>query len=351
MPTDFEDLRHLGDELAPDLRDSFYRMVGASERYAESTVGTPDLLRLIAEGNSGALQTYAIRLVTEGLIPNSIDFMNIMYVVMLRAGTTTIASTSLTIPVKDSLIDIITTISMERGKQKGGQWVTNISRETASVMRDTMLDAVKRGVGAEQLGRELRGLIGILPDHKIAYDNYRNLLQRRVQSGDLSEQVFERLTRRYYSRLLAWRAEMIARTETMFAVHEGQLIAWYAMVNAGILQPQRTWIEWVVTDDDRLCDRCAPMDEKRVGFIQLDNGLWSSEEFVANERGFPHGKPPYADSPYDRRMARRGPLRPRVPKSIKVKKAAPKLKPMKEIKVHHPPLHPNCRCSMRLRFG
>jgi hypothetical protein len=212
-------------------------------------------------------------------------------------------------------------------------------------MREIMADAVKRGVGAEQLGRELRGSVGMLPSHQVAALNYEELLRDR----QVSQQTYTRLSRMYRRRLLAYRAEMISRTETMFAVHAGQMIGWQAQILSGLIQPQRTWIEWIVTDDDRLCDRCAPMDGKRVRMPELDpkTGEWIPHQFVATERGFPDGKPDYADSPYDRRMARRGPLRPRIP----VKKGATTVIPLKPpIRVDHPPLHPNCRCTLSLRF-
>jgi len=356
-PEDFEDLRHIGDELQGELREAFLRMVGSAERYAEQYAGTPDLLQLVRSGNSAAVYAYAERLVSHGLIPNSLDFLNVMLAIMMRAGNATYASTALSLPLKDSIIETIRQYAMTRGPERGGQWVTNISRETVVTMRDIMTDALKRGVGAEQLGREFRGSIGLLPSHRVAWDNYNELLR----AEKVSEKTFDRLSRMYYRRLLAYRAENISRTEAMFAVHEGQMLGWIAQVNAGLLQPWRTWIEWVVTEDDRLCDRCAPMDGQRLrmdGKAQLgSDGKPRLDEhgrplpgnkFIATVRGFPDGRPPNVDSPYDRRMARRGPLRPRIP----VKKSQDDLLiPLKEhIAVTHPPLHPSCRCTLRLRF-
>jgi len=333
-PEDFADLRHIGDQLEGEIRDSFLRMVSAAEQYAGQFAGTPNMLELIRSGNTAALQAYAERLLSQGLIPNSLEFMNLMFVIMLRAGNATLASTSLTLPVRDSVLETIRFFSMRRGREVGGQWVTNVSLETVRSMRNIMADAIKRGVGAEQLGRELRSSIGLLPDHKDAWDNYNALLRDR----GVSEKTYNRLSRMYHRRLLSYRAEMIARTETMFAVHAGMMEGWVAQIRHGLIQPERTWIEWVVTEDDRLCDRCAPMDGERVRF---------GKQFVATERGFPDGKPPYADSPYDRRMRRRGPLKPKIPVR-KGEGELPKLK--KPISVYHPPLHPNCRCTLRLRF-
>ena len=359
-PEDFEDLRFIGDELEGELREAFYRMVNASERYAAEFAGTPNLLELIKSGSTAAIQEYAERLVSRSLIPNSLDFMNIMLAIMMRAGNATYASTTLSLPVSDALMDTISRFAMERGREHGGQWVREISRQSAAGLRDIMLDAVKRGVGTEQLGRELRGGIMLLESQRTAHDKYVAELNDQVRLQKITQKTAARLDKLYHRRLIAWRAHMISRTETMFAVHEGQLQGWLAQVRHGLLQPQRTWIEWVVKEDDRLCDRCAPMDGQRIrldGLVQLgrdgeprvdlEGNPLNGNVFVAYERGFPDGKPPHLDTPYDRRMERRGPLKPIIP----VKKADDVLRPMKKfIWVRHPPLHPQCRCSMRLRF-
>lgn len=318
----YEDLRHLGDAMEEPLRQEFLRMI----RLAEVHAAEIDLTTLTFP----QAQIIGERLVAQGLISSSLDFMNIMYAVMARAGIATIGSTSLSLPLRQSVLDIVRTYAMNRGAQR----VTSVSLDTVKSMRITMEDALKRGVGAEQLGRELRLSIGLLPSHETALLRYGGLLRER----NVSEAAQTRLTRQYRNRLLAWRAEMIARTETMFAVHAGMMAGWVAQVRAGLLIPARTRIEWVVTEDDRLCDRCAPMHGKRVSF---------GERFVADERGFPDDVPtPHTDSPYDRRMDRRGPLRPRIP----VRKASTLTDLSPPIQVFHPPLHPNCRCTLRLRF-
>ena len=349
-PEDFQDLRRFGDALTPDLRNSFYAMVGASEQYAERFAGTPNLLELIQQGNMAALRGYAERLISEGLIPNSLDFLNTMYLIMFRSGVEAIIGTAeLNVPISDAILDTVRSHAMQRGQQSGGYWVRHISDETARGMRSIMLDAMKRGVNPEQLGRELRGSIGLLPKHKVAWEKYNGLLQTMVDNGELTEMVHEKMTRIYHRRLLRWRGEMIARTESMYAVHEGQMIGWNELRRQGIIQDSRTWIEWVTTYDDRLCDRCAPMNGRRIRF---------GDRFVFryDERGFPDGQPPYADSPRDRKFKQRGPLRPRVPRplpsSIKKVDILPKDTDdgIRRIEVTHPPLHPNCRCTLRLRF-
>jgi SPP1 gp7 family putative phage head morphogenesis protein len=55
------------------------------------------------------------------------------------------------------------------------------------------------------------------------------------------------------------RAEVIARTETMKASNEGVQEAWNQAVDEGLLTGKELQV-WIVTDDDRLCPICEPLD-------------------------------------------------------------------------------------------
>ena len=57
------------------------------------------------------------------------------------------------------------------------------------------------------------------------------------------------------------RAEMITRTETMFAANEGQRASWEQAVDAGLLPPNAKR-EWIATNDSMppLCEDCAELD-------------------------------------------------------------------------------------------
>lgn len=328
MADSFQDLRAIGDALEGTLKSQFLDMIAAAEIYGErfaAGLALPEIQGLLASGDLAGIQLVAERLVAAGLIPESLPFINTMLGVMLESGQAVTLGGALAMEASEYLLSAVRRFAMDRGEQR----VTAISNETVLTMRDTMLDAVKRGVGAEQLGRELRGSIGLLPQHRVALENYRIMLEG---TSNISDARRTQLYERYRSRLLAWRAEMIARTETMYAVHAGQMAGWLAQISTGLIQPNRTWIEWTVTEDDRLCPRCAPMDGKRVRF---------GVPFEATEAGFPEGQPAPHDSPANRKRRRRGPLKPII-KSLKTLE--------KPIVVYHPPLHPNCRCTIRLRF-
>ena len=65
----------------------------------------------------------------------------------------------------------------------------------------------------------------------------------------------------------AARAETIARTETITASNQGQILAWEQAKEEGLLGGNEKKV-WIVTPDDRLCPICEPLDGVTVGFSE-----------------------------------------------------------------------------------
>jgi len=106
------------------------------------------------------------------------------------------------------------------------------------------------------------------------------------------------LHERYQQRLLNWRADTIARTESMMASNQGQQALWGQARDSGLLSAQYTRRKWLNTGDSRLCQLCAPVPAMNPEGVELDKPF-------------------------------------RTPKG----------------EVLSPPLHPSCRCTTRLIFA
>lgn len=232
--------------------------------------------------------------------------------------------------------------------------MTDANRVIVGVGQDT-IDSVHRiltsgyldGIGTSAMSRIIRDSVGLLPSHADAAGRYaRTLLSQRIPTPEVA-----RLTAIYQNRLRSYRAENIARTETMAAAHAGQLEAFLQMANQGSIDRNRARLVWVVTEDDRLCPWCAPMDGQEIELGQM---------FVATHKGFPEGKPDYEGKGAAR--LRPVPLQPdprsrprdRFGRFISKRDSRDyldgKLVEITPIAVPHPPLHPQCRCTMNLRF-
>jgi|SRR5581483_4705302 len=185
---------------------------------------------------------------------------------------------------------------VNRARRLAGNLVTNVTDESVRAIRAAITQSVMGKLDREETRQIIRNVIGLNERQGRALTNYATGL---YQSDNPQA---DKLVSAYSDRLVAWRADTIARTETMTAANYGQVDAWSAMQSAGYL-PDDFAMEWLVTDDDRLCDDCAPMDGQQVGvggtFSQTEKGV------------LPSDREPYA-----------GP------------------------EVDAPPLHGNCRCTL-----
>lgn len=173
-------------------------------------------------------------------------------------------------------------------EERAGVLIKEIKDETLKSVRMIMKRAFTEGLPPRTSARLIREVVGLTSRQTASTLTYRDKL---LKKGMKTLRV-ESLVKRYAEKLRKRRALVIARTETIAASNEGQRQLWLQAVKAGYLtgEEQR---EWIVTPDDRLCERCAVMDGQTARI---------------NE-----------------------PFRPETGKSVM-----------------SPPLHPNCRCATGL---
>ncbi len=177
-------------------------------------------------------------------------------------------------------------------RTKSSKLIANISSETRKGVQSVIGSAFDLGIPPKNAARIIRNMLGLTENQSIAALRYRDKLSNQDRPAD---QV-ERMAARYESKLLSYRSKTIARTEIIAAAHEGQKEAWQQAVDEGLLDPAETNREWITTPDDRLCPICEPMNGQIVG---LDEAFLNGEGEDVEE----------------------------------------------------PPVHPNCRCTVGLKFN
>lgn len=250
----------------------------------------------------------------------------------------------------DAAFNLRSELVLETTRNAAFRVVQNVARDAIGAIRAFLVAGYIAGVHPRNAAMMIRDVVGLLPQHAEAVGRFTQNLVSQGQPPELIEQ----LARNYEARLIAYRANNIARTESAAAAHNGRYVAWMEQAREGFLQRERTWVEWVVTDDDRLCPWCAPMDGKRVRMGDL---------FVATVKGFPEGKPEArgpGSEKYDRTSLRPDPrsrLRDERGRFVSLAKRDTRdhldgrTIPLRSpIAVLHPPLHPSCRCDLVLRF-
>lgn len=337
-------VRRLADKLEPRYRRAILAII------ATLAIG-PDEDKLVAAIQAADLAA-VMRLWEEYLVANTgivIDIISpLLEESVMEAGNITARVIPAPVPVPNAYATMtadfmrISEISKEWVAHHSASLVTGLTTDARQSVRSILEVGYRGGMAPRWTARQMREVVGLLPSHANAVARYIAHLQRQ----GFPPEVITRNANLYARRLLTYRTENIARTETITASVAGQVATWIANAEQELLDRHRTWVEWMVTEDDRLCDICAPMDGQRVRI---------GEMFTSTLRGFP-GEKPTAQGPGSRRLARRQPLRPnpraqprdldgrfiRITKSLTERKHS--------VTVPHPPLHPSCRCALVLRF-
>ena len=138
----------------------------------------------------------------------------------------------------------------------GAQLVVGVGDLTRQAIRQVVSTGFDQHLTVDQMTRQIRGWIGLLPRQVTAADRYAATLGTGPKA--------ERALARYVSQLRQERARNIARTETINAHAQGTLAAWRNAADHGLIRPgaQKEWI--AATASDRTCPICRKMDGQRV---------------------------------------------------------------------------------------
>jgi SPP1 gp7 family putative phage head morphogenesis protein len=134
----------------------------------------------------------------------------------------------------------------------GAKEVKYINAGTRQAIRQITLKGLRGGLSPSEQSKEIKKIIGLLPQHVIAVNNYQDTL---IESGT-DEATAERMADKYAKRLLRLRADTIGLTESLTATNEGTLQATEGAVDNGILSKDEYQLEWLYTNDSRACDEC-----------------------------------------------------------------------------------------------
>lgn len=157
-------------------------------------------------------------------------------------------------------------------RQRAANLVVGIHEETRKVIRTVIAAGNEFGLTVDQQARAIREVVGLPPQWATAPINLGNairngdisgavgrklsavekqMIRSRILNGTVTEGFISDMQKRYAQKLVNLRARTIARTETLAAVHYGQLQSWQQAVDQKAL-PTTVRRFWVVTPDERL---------------------------------------------------------------------------------------------------
>ncbi len=129
--------------------------------------------------------------------------------------------------------------------------VTNITAVNRTATAQIINTGLQAGWSNPVIAAQIEPLIGLLPRHQGTI--------ARFMAGFDDPAFAARQGAKRAAKLLRWRANMIARTETIRAANMGQQLAWQTAQDAGRL-PQGVRKVWIATDDSRTCPICHALD-------------------------------------------------------------------------------------------
>lgn len=212
-------------------------------------------------------------------------------------------------------LDLINPHAVSYAEERATQLAGRTTREAREVVRTTVTDALRFGGPPAQTARTIREVIGLAPRQAAAVGNYARALVEAAEEGLPGSTLASRfslspisgrsrvtgarvddLITKYAERQRAYRARMIARTETFRAANAGNMLSWQDAARQGLIDKNAAQRIWVTNLDERTCPTCGPMDGQVIAF---------SAEFEGT-----------------------------AGKNV--------------VRAQYPPIHPSCRCTMSL---
>jgi hypothetical protein len=287
---EYEELHRIADKMLPSYRAKFLTTIkdykdSASIKQLEQGLKRGDSVdALLAVFDRERLQI-------------GIDNSN----VILRRGIEEAAEASSTfLPekiVSNLNFNLINEEAVFTMRTAGARLVSDISLSTQRALAEAVASSIESGMHPSRLARQIKSMVGLSQQQVRAVDNYRfgllnpdevplsTLTNRKLSAEEkkLTAQVhakpnvkaIDKLVNGYADRLLAHRANVIARTETIWAANKGQQILWDEGQEQGLISPTAKR-QWITTPDDRLCPICKPIPSNNPGGVAVSESFQTS---------------------------------------------------------------------------
>jgi len=169
--------------------------------------------------------------------------------------------------------------------------VNGFMRQTEDSIRQAMTRGVQEGLNPRATARLFRDSIGLTPRQEQYVANYEQQLReldgralnRKLRDGrfdrsvkraiandkPLADKQISKMTERYRQRWIKFRAETIARTETLPAVHEGNREVYDQGLEQGQIAAEEIERTWHTAIDGRQRDSHDDLNDTTVGHEEL----------------------------------------------------------------------------------
>lgn len=232
----------------------------------------------------------------KGLSPESSSFLERIDAIYAEAATATVIDLQKLSVAKAKVgVEMRFDLKNERSvaflRDYNFSLVTEVSTRTIEGTRQVILEGQNAGLSPKKQAERIKEFIGLTVAQANAVDNYRralengdyqNALRRQLRDRrsdktlqrnslkgtQLSTKQIDALVDRYEQRMIRYRAEMIARTETLRAANYGIREAWQQAQQQGLIRAEaRKGL--IITNDERRCDFCLETKKMNASGVLL----------------------------------------------------------------------------------
>lgn len=242
--------------LAGRLEPEVYRRFVAAARAATEDIDLDALEQAILSGDPYAIDTASRAIqMNSRLAPElKVDLLRGFLLGAEYAYTNLEAS-----GITGVSFDLVNPLAVQWAETVGAARITEVGNETILAIRELVTQAASGQMDAYKLARVIKNdnLVGLHSRQLNAVENFRLTLEA---DGTLTDAMIDRRVARYADAQLRFRAQMIARTETMTASSEGQRGLWASAIQQGQLNPNAVRREWLIARIEGLCLNCEAFE-------------------------------------------------------------------------------------------
>lgn len=153
--------------------------------------------------------------------------------------------------------DLVNPAAIDAATYRSSLLIRSITAETRAAVQQVIARSIATGVPPRIAALQIRPLVGLTPRQMATVANYRSQL---LEAG-ASQTAAAKAGGKYAKKLLADRANTIARTETIRASVDGQQDVWKSAKTEGLISADAEQ-QWIVADDERLCPICGALADQ-----------------------------------------------------------------------------------------
>lgn len=243
----------IADRFIPAMRDAFLQGVVA----VESQINETALIQAVSIGDmEGALKAIPFEAFSDALHEAGGKTLLDVLGASGNAAAGTLADTH----GVTMLFDLTNPRAQAYAATQTATMVTEVTQGTKDAIRAIIERGFTEGLTPQQMGMEIREIVGLTSRQAQAVTNFRAGLMADGVEGAL----LEKRVGKYAAAQLRYRGTMIARQETLTSSNAGTMETWRQAVEKGLLPSDQKRV-FITTPDDRLDPECEVLDGEEVG--------------------------------------------------------------------------------------